>query len=131
MTMVVLTAGSNQMLHLLADTLFDPGDIVFLRALTYFVYLGILPQPGATGVGVASDHEGLIPEAVDEAFRKAERNGELHRVKAIYVVSYFDNPSTATLALGPPAADRQLAQRWSRARHDPRDRRCGLSRAAL
>ena len=56
---VVLTAGSNQMLHLLADTLFDPGDIVFCAAPTYFVYLGILHNLGVRAVGVASDHEGI------------------------------------------------------------------------
>jgi 2-aminoadipate transaminase len=52
---------------------------------------------------------------VDEAFRKAERAGELHRVKAIYVVSYFDNPSTATLSLERRPQIVELAQRWSRA----------------
>ena len=59
--------------------------------------------------------KGLIPEAVDEAFRKAERAGELHRVKAIYVVSYFDNPSTATLSLARRPQIVELAQRRSRA----------------
>src|SRR5262245_22372962 len=29
---VIVTAGSNQLLHLLADTLFDPGDIVLCAA---------------------------------------------------------------------------------------------------
>ena len=114
---VVLTAGSNQMLHLLADTLFDPGDIVFCAAPTYFVYLGILRNLGVRAVSVASDHQGLIPEALDDAFHRAERGGELHRVKAIYVVSYFDNPSTATLSLDRRPQIVELAQRWSR--HNP------------
>jgi len=110
---VVLTAGSNQMLHLLADALFDPGDIVFCAAPTYFVYLGLLANLGVRGVGVASDEQGLIPEALDEAFRRVEHAGELHRVKAIYVVSYFDNPSAANLARERRPQIVELAQRWS------------------
>lgn len=111
---VVLTAGSNQMLHTLADTLFDPGDIVLCAAPTYFVYLGVLRNLGVRAIGVASDDEGLIPEAADEALRKIERAGELHRVRAIYVVSYFDNPSTATLSLERRPQVVELARRWSR-----------------
>ena len=88
---------------------------MLLSSPTYFVFLGILRNLGVRAVGVASDHEGLIPEAVDEAFREAQRAGELHRVKAIYVVSYFDNPSTATLSLARRPQIVELAQRWSRA----------------
>ena len=39
---VVLTAGNNQLLHLVAETLLDPGDIVICASPSYFVFLGIL-----------------------------------------------------------------------------------------
>ena len=39
---LVITAGSNELLHLLGDTLFDPGDIVLCGAPEYFVFLGLL-----------------------------------------------------------------------------------------
>jgi 2-aminoadipate transaminase len=39
---VVITAGSNELLHLIGDTLFDPGDIVLCPAPDYFVFLGML-----------------------------------------------------------------------------------------
>ncbi len=35
---VIVTAGSNQLLHLVAETLFDPGDIVLTGSPTYFVF---------------------------------------------------------------------------------------------
>ncbi len=44
---VVITAGSNQLLHLLGDVLLDPGDVVLCGAPTYFVYLGTLSNLGA------------------------------------------------------------------------------------
>lgn len=38
----------------------------------------------------------------------------MDRVKAIYVTSYFDNPSTTTLSLERRAAIVEIAKRWSR-----------------
>ena len=44
---VVLTAGSNQLLYLVAEALLDPGDIVFCATPTYFVFLGVLDNLSA------------------------------------------------------------------------------------
>ena len=46
---VVVTAGSNQFLHLVADTLLDPGDVVLSAAPSYFVFMGTLANLGADG----------------------------------------------------------------------------------
>lgn len=112
----VLSAGSNQMLHLLGDTLLDPGDIVLCASPTYFVYLGILRNLGVRAVGVAADEQGIVPEALEQQLERIESSGQLRRVKAIYVVSYFDNPSTATVSAERRAAVVELAKRWSRHR---------------
>lgn len=110
---VVMTAGSNQLLHLLGEALLDPGDIVLCAAPSYFVFLGVLGNLGARSVGVATDGEGMMPEALEDQLRQIASAGELARVKAIYVVSYFDNPASSTLS---PARREQIvriAQRWS------------------
>jgi 2-aminoadipate transaminase len=111
---VVLTAGSNQLLHLIGETLLDPGDIVLCAAPTYFVFLGMLANQGARSVGVGSDGEGIIPDALDEELRRCEQRGELERVKAIYVVSYFDNPSNVTLSALRRGQIVEIAKRWSK-----------------
>jgi 2-aminoadipate transaminase len=111
---VVLTAGSNQLLHLVADALLDPGDIVFCATPTYFVFLGVLGNLGARAWGIASDADGIIPEAVEEQLRYFERQGQLGRVKAIYVTTYFDNPTSVTLSAARRAKLVELAERWSR-----------------
>jgi len=112
---IILTAGSNQLLHLLGEVLLDPGDIVLCAAPTYFVFLGMVGAMRARAIGVASDRDGMIPAALEERLRQHERRDELSRVKAIYVTSYFDNPSTATL----PAERRRdivaIAKRFSTA----------------
>jgi 2-aminoadipate transaminase len=111
---VVMTAGSNQLLHLLAETLLDPGDIVLCAAPSYFVFLGIIGNLGARSIGVATDSDGLIPEALDDELSRLDKAGELGLVKAIYVVSYFDNPGSTTLPADRRAKIVEIAERWSR-----------------
>jgi 2-aminoadipate transaminase len=110
---VILTAGSNQLLHLIGEVLLDPGDIVLCAAPTYFVYLGLLSSVGAKAVGVAIDQEGIIPEALAEELERRRRAGELPRVKAIYVTSYYENPSTVTLSLARRGQIVELAKRYA------------------
>jgi 2-aminoadipate transaminase len=113
---VIVTSGSNQLLHLLADTLFDPGDIVLCAAPTYFVYLGVCKNLQIRAISVACDDGGLMPDALEDRLREIAALGELDRVKAIYVVSYFDNPSSITLSAERRAAVVGIAKRWSKSR---------------
>jgi len=110
---MVVTAGSNQLLHLVSESLLDPGDIVLCAAPTYFVYLGLLAGLGARAVGVASDAAGLVPAALEETLAQCRRQGELSRVKAIYLVPYFDNPGGTTMPAERRAAVVEMAKRWS------------------
>jgi len=111
---VVLTAGSNQLLFLLGDTLLDPGDLVICGAPSYFVLVGTLGSLGTAAVGVEIDQHGVIPEAVEAELARLEAAGELGRVKAIYVTTYYDNPSGVTISAERRAALVEIAQRWSR-----------------
>ncbi len=69
---IVLTAGSNQLLHLIAESILDPGDIVLCAAPTYLVFLGVLGNVGARSIGVATDEQGMIPEALEEQLRRLD-----------------------------------------------------------
>lgn len=111
---VVLTAGSNQFLYLLGDTLLDPGDVVICGSPSYFVFLGTIGNLGAQAVGVETDRHGLIPEAVEQELAKLEAAGDLPRVKMVYVTSYYDNPSGVTVPAERRAELVEIAQRWSR-----------------
>jgi 2-aminoadipate transaminase len=111
---VVIMPGSNQLLFLLGDVLMDPGDIVICSAPSYFVYLGTLANLGVRAVGVETDDQGIIPQAVEAELRRRKAAGELGRVKAIYVTSYSDNPSGITLSVSRRAELVEIAKRWSR-----------------
>ncbi|MEQ8790158.1 MAG: PLP-dependent aminotransferase family protein [Pirellulaceae bacterium] len=110
---LVLTAGSNQLLHLVVECLLDPGDIVLCASPTYLVFLGTLNNLGARSVGVASDDDGLIPEALKETLARLDAQGELERVKALYLVPYFDNPGGVTIPRQRREEIFEIVQRWS------------------
>ncbi|KKK47918.1 hypothetical protein LCGC14_3150350, partial [marine sediment metagenome] len=111
---IVVTAGSNQLLFLVGDTLLNPGDIVLCGAPSYYVFLGILDNLGSMAIGIEIDQYGLIPEAIEERWARLETDGEFDRVKAIYVTTYYDNPSGVTMPAERRAALVDIARRWSR-----------------
>ena len=59
------------------------------------------------------DDQGIIPEALEEMLASLARKGELQRVKAIYLVPYFDNPCGITMPLERRRRIVEIAKRWS------------------
>jgi len=110
---IVVTAGSNELLYLVSDTILDPGDLVLCAAPSYFVFLGTLTNLGVRAIGVETDEHGIVPEAVVEELERRRAGRELHRVKAIYAISYYDNPSSVTIPAERRAALVEIAKRYS------------------
>ncbi len=109
---VVITSGSQQFLYLLAEALLDPGDVVLTEDPSYFVYVGALESFGAVLRGAACDHEGLRPEALEQALESLGAEGRLGRVKLIYLMTYFANPTGVSLAPERRDAVYDLLVRW-------------------
>ena len=103
---ILVTTGSQQALTLAALLLFDPGDVVLVEEPTYRSAIEPFRLVGARCVPVASDDDGIVPEALEEALRT-------HRPRALYVVPTFANPTGRTL----PAARRAQVARLV-AEHD-------------
>lgn len=94
-----ITNGSQQALYLAVQALCDPGDIVLVEEPSYFVCLEMLKGLGMRPVGIpCSADGGLQPEGLAERLRELDAAGERTRVKAIYLVSYFCNPSSRSLS---------------------------------
>ncbi|HUG20883.1 MAG TPA: PLP-dependent aminotransferase family protein [Planctomycetaceae bacterium] len=109
-----LTTGSQQLLSLTCELLFDPGDICLVAAPTYFVFLGALQGVGARAIPVATDSDGMCPDALERKLAELEANGELERVKLIYLVSYYDNPSGISLSTERRSRMVEIAEKWSK-----------------
>src|SRR4029077_7229158 len=56
---------------------------------------------------------------LEQVLGALKRSGELRRVKALYVVSYFQNPTGVTTSLAKKAAALKLLQRFERAAGHP------------
>lgn len=110
---VVLTAGSNQLLHLVAETLLDPGDIVICASPSYFVFLGILGYLGVRAVGVDVDAEGMLPGRLEQTLEQLERQGDRDRIKVVYLVPYSDNPAGITMSAKRGEEILEIVCRWS------------------
>jgi 2-aminoadipate transaminase len=111
---VVVTTGSQQLLYLLGELLLDPGDLVITEAPSYFVYQGTLQSLGARTLTVPMDEEGMDTGALADLLARLERTGELDRLRMIYVVDYFQNPTGLTLSLRRRQHLVELARRYSR-----------------
>lgn len=98
LSQLILTTGSQQLLSLVTQALFNPGDICLVAAPTYFVYIGVLQAADAEIVPVIADVDGMRPDALTAAFQQIEAAGKLDRVRLVYVVSDFDNPSGVSVS---------------------------------
>ena len=94
---VILTSGSQQLLHLITDVLINEGDIVLVEDPTYFVYMGTLQAAGANVLGVALDENGIVPEALEEKVQSLHKSAGVERLKLIYLMTYFQNPTGTSL----------------------------------
>jgi 2-aminoadipate transaminase len=95
---VVITTGSQQLLYMLGELLFDPGDIVITEAPSYFVFHSVLAGNGVRIFSVPLDDDGMQIDKLGSLLADLEYRGELNRVKLIYSVNYFQNPTGLTLS---------------------------------
>lgn len=92
--------GSQQALYLAMQTLCDPGAIVLVQDPTYFVFLELLQGLGIRAEAMPCDPFGGIDfEALRLRLESLARAGELDRLRAIYLVSYFANPSSHSMSM--------------------------------
>lgn len=86
--------GSQQLLHLAVAVLADPGDIVLVERPTYFVFMEMLAGLGIEPVGLPAAPDGALDLPACEALlRGLAASPRRARVKALYLMSYFGNPS--------------------------------------
>ncbi len=110
----LITHGSQQLLYMLLEALCDPGDIVLVEDPTYFVFLGMAQSRGLRCRGVRMTPEGIDVEHLALVLERLRHEGELGRVKLLYLVSYAQNPSGITTSWANKSAALRLLKR-----HEP------------
>lgn len=116
---VIITNGSQQLLYLVTEALCDSGDIILVEDPTYFVFLGIVQTHGICCRGVRMTPEGLDLVQLESVLESLKKSGDLSRVKFLYTISYFQNPTGITTPLGTKTAALKLLRRYERAAGHP------------
>jgi 2-aminoadipate transaminase len=118
-TRLLITSGSQQLLYMTTEALCDEGDIVLVEDPTYFVFLGILQSRGLRARGIRLERDGLDPAHLEQVLQSLQRRGELRRVKMLYLVSYFQNPTGVTTSFEKKRAVLKLLKKFERAAGHP------------
>jgi Transcriptional regulators containing a DNA-binding HTH domain and an aminotransferase domain (MocR family) and their eukaryotic orthologs len=95
---IMITNGSQQALYLAMQVLADPGDIILVDRPSYFVFLELLSGLGLRAMSIPVDERGRIDAAeLGRLLDDVAARGEASRIKGVYFVSYFSNPSARSL----------------------------------
>lgn len=94
---IMITQGSSEAINLVIQSLTDPGDTVITEEFVYVGTLRQLRRAKADVVGSKLDENGLIPEELEILVKKLIKEGK--RIKYIYTIPEFQNPTGSTLLL--------------------------------
>ena len=92
-----ITNGISGALINVSETFLDEGEVGLVEAPTFPGGAGTIQNCLADVVGVAVDADGLVPAALEETIARLE--GEGRRVKLLYTIPNFQNPTGSTLSL--------------------------------
>ncbi|MDQ4503869.1 PLP-dependent aminotransferase family protein [Sinomonas sp. ASV322] len=93
---IQITAGSQMALELVVKLLCDPGDVVLAEGPSYVGAIGVFAGLEASVVHVPMDDGGLRPDALEATIAQVRSEGR--RIKALYTIPNFHNPTGITLA---------------------------------
>lgn len=92
---LIITSASQQALDLIAKVFLDPGDYVLCGLPSYLGGINAFTFYGARLKGIALDENGIDPGELEETIIILKELGR--KVKFIYVIPDFQNPSGITL----------------------------------
>jgi 2-aminoadipate transaminase len=94
---ILITHGSAQAMDLACRVLIDPGDMVMVGLPTYFGGTGAIKACGGEVTGVPVDNKGMNTDRLADILQQIADSGK--RIKGIYVIPNFQNPTGVTLSL--------------------------------
>lgn len=94
---LLVTTASQQGLDLLCKAFFDPGDVLFCGLPTYLGAVQAFKLFQIDTVGVHLEDDGMSIDHLEAQIAACKEKGK--RMKGIYVIPDFQNPSGITLSL--------------------------------
>ena len=90
---VTIMTGSQQALDFAGKIFIEEGDVILLESPSYMGAINAFKPYGPEFVEIDMDEDGIIPEKLEEALKTTER------VKFLYLIPDFQNPTGRTLSL--------------------------------
>jgi GntR family transcriptional regulator / MocR family aminotransferase len=87
---ILITAGSQQAITLVSQTLLKPGDVILMESPTYSIAIELFRILGFRIVGVPVDGQGMQVEKLEKLLQQ-------HHPKLIYTIPNFHNPTGTCL----------------------------------
>ncbi|AEJ41716.1 probable transcriptional regulator [Sulfobacillus acidophilus TPY] len=87
---ILITAGSQQGLLLVIQSLLRPGDAVALEKPSYAYSLPLFASAGIRMFPIQVDEEGLIPDELITLYRR-------HKIRMVFVTPTYQNPTGTVL----------------------------------
>jgi 2-aminoadipate transaminase len=106
---IVMTTGSQQGLDLVARVLLDPGDVALMELPSYVGAISAFRNVGASMVGVRQETDGIDLDHLEHTVVRLRAEGR--RVKMLYLVPNFQNPTGLLISLPKRTAVLEWADR--------------------
>jgi GntR family transcriptional regulator of abcA and norABC len=89
---ILITAGAQQGLLLVTQSLLRPGDAVALEKPSYAYSLPLFTSVGLRMFPIPLDDQGLLPDEVAALYRR-------HKIRMVFISPTYQNPTGTTLPL--------------------------------
>jgi 2-aminoadipate transaminase len=96
---LLITNGSQQALDLIGKILLNPGDRVLVEKPTYLGALQAFNQYQAKYAVVPMDDDGMLVDEVERVLAESDRASGGQRIKFIYALPNFQNPTGRSMSL--------------------------------
>ncbi len=107
---VFISDGAGGAINILLDSFINPGDAVLVEEFTYMGSLRMMLERGAEPIHVPCDEDGMLPDALEDAFVALEAQGR--RPKFVWMIPVYQNPLGFTPSEPRRRALLSIAQRY-------------------
>lgn len=107
---MLITTGSQEGMDLLCAVLLNDGDTIIVEGPTYPGAIHAMRNRGARFLSVPCDKDGLCVDLLPQVIEQGRKDG--HKIKFIYTIVNFQNPSGATLTAERRAKLLEIAEKY-------------------
>ncbi len=94
---IIITSGSQEALHIIAEAFIEPGDKVITESPSYLAALGAFKLAGGDLIGIKVDDNGMKTLVLEEVLKKLSAEGV--KPKFVYTIPVAQNPGGVTMSL--------------------------------